>query len=123
MACRANLVASPLLAVTRDAAGQGFPSLPGRASSRRASMPSSTPAPERDTGSEPRLSYSLSVSQPSSDSSSAGSLGRTIAAILILLVVGYFLLHILIGVAVAIAGFAVVILAVVAIIWALRVLL
>jgi hypothetical protein len=61
------------------------------------------------------------VSQPS-DSSSAGSLGRTIVAILVLLVVGYFLLHVLIGVAVAIAGFAVVILAVVAVIWALRVL-
>ncbi len=57
------------------------------------------------------------------NSSSAGSLGRTIVAILVLLVVGYFLLHVLIGVAVAIAGFAVVILAVVAVIWALRVLL
>jgi hypothetical protein len=63
------------------------------------------------------------MSQSPSDSSSAGSLGRTIVAILVLLVVGYFLLHILIGVAVAIAGFAVAILAVVAVIWALRVLL
>ncbi len=63
------------------------------------------------------------MSQPSSDSSSAGSLGRTVVAVLILLVVGYFLLHVLIGVAVAVAGFAVVILAIVAIVWALRVLL
>ena len=39
-----------------------------------------------------------------------------------ILVVGYFLLHVLIGIAVAIAGFVLVILAVVAVIWALRVL-
>lgn len=63
------------------------------------------------------------MSQSSSDSSTAGSLGRTVVAILILLVAGYFLLHVLIGVAVAIAGFAVVILAIVAVIWALRILL
>jgi hypothetical protein len=62
------------------------------------------------------------MSQSPSNSSSTGSLGRMIVAILVLLVVGYFLLHVLIGVAVAIAGFAVVILAVVAVIWALRVL-
>jgi hypothetical protein len=66
--------------------------------------------------------YALDVSQSPSDSTSTGSLGRTIVAILILLVVGYFLLHVLIGVAVAIAGFAVVIFAIVAIIWAVRVL-
>jgi hypothetical protein len=58
----------------------------------------------------------------STPNSSSGSIGRTIVAVLILLVVGYFLLHVLIGVAVAIAGFAVVILAIVAIIWAVRVL-
>jgi hypothetical protein len=63
----------------------------------------------------------MSPSAP--DTSSSGSLGRTIVAILILLVVGYFLLHILIGVAVAIAGIAVVVLAVVAVIWAVKVLL
>jgi hypothetical protein len=62
------------------------------------------------------------MTQSSSNSSSAGSLGRTIVAVLLLLVVGYFLLHVLIGVAVAVAGFAVVILAVIAVIWALRVL-
>jgi hypothetical protein len=62
------------------------------------------------------------VSPTTPESSTSGSLGRTIVAILILLVVGYFLLHILIGVAVAIAGFAVVILAIVAIVWAVKVL-
>jgi hypothetical protein len=59
---------------------------------------------------------------PSTRESSSGSLGRTVVAILILLVVGYFLLHVLIGVAVAIAGFAVVILAIVAVVWAAKVL-
>jgi|HubBroStandDraft_3_1064219.scaffolds.fasta_scaffold02119_5 hypothetical protein len=63
------------------------------------------------------------MSQPSQGESSSGSLARTIVAVLILLVVGYFLLHVLIGVAVAIAGIAVVVLAVVAVIWALKVLL
>lgn len=56
-------------------------------------------------------------------SSSVGSLGRTAIAVLVLLVVGYFLLHVLIGVAVAVAGFVLVIAAIVAVIWALRVLL
>ncbi|HTA98805.1 MAG TPA: hypothetical protein VK730_14330 [Solirubrobacteraceae bacterium] len=59
---------------------------------------------------------------PSTQESSSGSLGRMIVAILVLLVVGYFLLHVLIGVAVAIAGIAVVVLAVVGVIWALKVL-
>lgn len=40
-----------------------------------------------------------------------------------LLVVGYFLLHVLIGVAVAVAGFVLVIAAIVAVVWAVRVLL
>jgi hypothetical protein len=62
------------------------------------------------------------MNESPSTGSSRGSLGRTIVAILILVFVGYLLLHVLIGVAVAIAGFAVVILAVVAVIWALRVL-
>ena len=86
----------------------GFPSLPGRV------------ALLRPLGFEVRCRY---MNESSSSSSSAGSLGRTIVAILVLLVVGYFLLHVLIGVAVAIAGFVVVILAVVAVIWALRILL
>ena len=63
------------------------------------------------------------MSQSSPNDSSTGSLGRTIVAILVLLVVGYFLLHVLIGIAVAIAGIAVVVLAVVGVIWALKVLL
>jgi hypothetical protein len=46
-----------------------------------------------------------------------------VVAVLILLVAGYFLLHVLIGFAVAIAGIAVVVLAAVGVIWALRVLL
>ncbi len=68
------------------------------------------------------FSYALTVSPPAQERSSSGSLGRTIVAVLVLLVVGYFLLHVLIGVAVAIAGFAVVILAIVAIVWAVKVL-
>jgi hypothetical protein len=54
--------------------------------------------------------------------STSSSLARTVVAVLVILVVGYFLLHVLIGIAVAIAGFVLVILAVVAVIWALRVL-
>jgi protein-S-isoprenylcysteine O-methyltransferase Ste14 len=55
--------------------------------------------------------------------STSSSFARTVVAALVLLVVGYFLLHVLIGVAVAVAGFVVVILAIVAVIWAVRVLL
>jgi hypothetical protein len=57
------------------------------------------------------------------ESSSSGSLARTVVAVLVLLVVGYFLLHVLIGVAAALAGFVLVIAAIAAVIWALRVLL
>ncbi len=59
-----------------------------------------------------------SPSQPST-----GSFGRSIVAVLILVVAGYLLLHLLIGIASAIAGFVVFVLAVIAVIWALRVLL
>jgi hypothetical protein len=59
----------------------------------------------------------------SSESASGSSFARMVVAVLVLLVVGYFLLHVLIGVAVALAGFVVVILAIVAVVWALRVLL
>jgi len=58
-----------------------------------------------------------------SQSSSSGSFGRSIVAVLILVVAGWLLLHFLIGIASALAGFVVFILAVVAVIWALRVLL
>jgi protein-S-isoprenylcysteine O-methyltransferase Ste14 len=60
---------------------------------------------------------------PSSESASGSSFARTVVAVLVLLVVGYFLLHVLIGVAVAVAGFVLVIAAIVAIVWAVRVLL
>ncbi len=50
-------------------------------------------------------------------------MGRTVLAALVVLIAGYVLLKIVIGVAVAIAGTVAVILAIVAIIWALRVLL
>lgn len=60
---------------------------------------------------------------PAPESSAGSSFARTVVAVLVLLVVGYFLLHVLIGVAVAVAGFVLVIAAIVAVIWALRVLL
>lgn len=62
------------------------------------------------------------MSQPTRRSTGS-SFARTVVAVLVLLVVGYFLLHVLIGVAVAVAGFVLVVLAIVAVIWALRVLL
>jgi hypothetical protein len=59
---------------------------------------------------------------PASESSTGSSIIRTVVAVCVLLVVGYFLLHVLIGVAIAVAGFVLVILAIVAVIWALRIL-
>jgi len=50
-------------------------------------------------------------------------LGRTIVAGLILILTGWLLLHFLIGIATAIAGVVVFVVAVIAVIWALRVLL
>jgi protein-S-isoprenylcysteine O-methyltransferase Ste14 len=58
------------------------------------------------------------VSQPSSDTSR--SLGKTVLAVLVLVVVGYVLLKIVIGIALAIAGPLVLILGVLALIWAWR---
>jgi hypothetical protein len=55
--------------------------------------------------------------------SSTGSFGRSIVAVLVLVVAGWLLLHFLIGIASALAGFVVFILAIVAVIWAVRVLL
>lgn len=63
------------------------------------------------------------MSRSPSESASGGSFARTVVAVLVLLVVGYFLLHVLIGVAVAVAGFVLVIVAIVAVVWAVRVLL
>jgi hypothetical protein len=59
----------------------------------------------------------------SSSGSSSRSIGRTVLAGLIVLVAAYVLLRVVIGIALAIAGPVVLILAVIALIWALRVLL
>ncbi|MGA7703359.1 MAG: hypothetical protein WB998_00520 [Solirubrobacteraceae bacterium] len=59
----------------------------------------------------------------STQSSSAGrSLGQTVVAVLVLVVVGYILLKVIIGIALAVAGPVVLILGVLALIWAWRVL-
>ncbi|HEV3035539.1 MAG TPA: hypothetical protein VGX72_12210 [Solirubrobacteraceae bacterium] len=58
-----------------------------------------------------------------SPSSGSRSIGKTVLAGLVVLIAGYILLKIVIGIAVAIAGTVAVILAIVAIIWAVRVLL
>jgi hypothetical protein len=55
--------------------------------------------------------------------STSRSIGKTVLAGLVVLIAGYVLLKIVIGIAVAIAGTVAVILAVVAIIWALKILL
>ncbi|HTU79027.1 MAG TPA: hypothetical protein VMF09_09735 [Solirubrobacteraceae bacterium] len=55
--------------------------------------------------------------------SGSRSIGKTVLAGLVVLIAGYVLLKIVIGIAVAIAGTVAVILAIVAIIWAVRVLL
>ncbi len=55
--------------------------------------------------------------------SSSRPLGRTVVAGLILLVAAWVLLHFVIGIVTAIASILVVVLAIVAIIWALRVIL
>lgn len=51
------------------------------------------------------------------------SIGRTIVAALVLIVAAWLLLHFIVGIVTWLAGVAVVVLAVVAVIWALRVLL
>ncbi len=55
--------------------------------------------------------------------SSSRPIGRTIVAGLILLVAAWILLHFVIGIVTAIASVLVVVLAIAAVIWALRVLL
>ncbi|HWF32712.1 MAG TPA: hypothetical protein VG188_09160 [Solirubrobacteraceae bacterium] len=55
--------------------------------------------------------------------SSSRSLGRTVVAGLVLLVAAWLLLHFVIGIVTAIASVLVVVVAIVALIWALRVLL
>jgi hypothetical protein len=56
-------------------------------------------------------------------SASSRSIGKTVLAGLVVLVAGYILLKIVVGIAVALAGTVAVILAIIAIIWAVRVLL
>ncbi|HEY1690470.1 MAG TPA: hypothetical protein VGF95_16575 [Solirubrobacteraceae bacterium] len=55
--------------------------------------------------------------------SSSRSLGRTILAVLILAVAAWVLLHFVIHIVAALAGIVVIVLAVVAVVWALRILL
>jgi hypothetical protein len=57
------------------------------------------------------------------ESSSSRSIGRTVVAGLILLVAAWVLLHFVIGIVTAIASVLVVVLAIAALIWAVRVLL
>jgi hypothetical protein len=63
------------------------------------------------------------MSQSQSNSSSTGSLGRMVVAILVLGVAAWLLLHFVIHIVVFFASILVVVFAVVAVIWALRVLL
>jgi hypothetical protein len=58
-----------------------------------------------------------------SSSSSSRSLGRTVVAVMILAVVGWFLLHVVVGIVTFLAGIIVVVLAIAAVIWAVRVIL
>jgi hypothetical protein len=55
--------------------------------------------------------------------SSSRSIGRTVAAGLVLLVAAWLLLHFVIGIVTAIASVLIVVVAIVALVWALRVLL
>jgi len=59
------------------------------------------------------------VSHPSQGEASR-SLGKTVVAVLVLVIVGYILLKVIIGIALAIAGPLVLILGVLALIWAWR---
>jgi preprotein translocase subunit SecF len=86
------------------AAGQGRGSLSGR-------KPEAQP------------SRALSEYPEAMNESSSRSFGRTVVAGLVLLVAAWLLLHFVIGIVTAIASVLVVVVAVVALIWALRVLL
>jgi hypothetical protein len=55
--------------------------------------------------------------------SSSSSLGRTVLAVLVLALALWVLLHFVIGILAAVAGIVVIVLAVGAVIWALRVIL
>lgn len=90
--------------VRAGAAGQGCGSLSGRKPEVQ---------PNRATSEYPGAM----------NESSSRSLGRTVVAGLVLLVAAWLLLHFVIGIVTAIASVLVVVLAIVALIWALRVLL
>jgi hypothetical protein len=62
------------------------------------------------------------MSESPTTTSSSRSLGRTVVAGLIVLLAGYVLLKIVIGIALVVVGPLLAILAIVALIWALRVL-
>jgi hypothetical protein len=99
------------------AAGQGCGSLSGRITDRlaRALGIGATLA----SGSRARRTqYPGDMNE-----SSSRSLGRTVVAGLVLLIAAWLLLHFVIGIVTAIASVLVVVLAIVAIIWALRILL
>jgi hypothetical protein len=59
----------------------------------------------------------------SQEGTSSGSFGRTVVAVLILAVAAWVLLHFVIGIVTFFAGIIVVVLAIAAVVWALRVLL
>jgi hypothetical protein len=61
--------------------------------------------------------------QPGSSRSVSSSVGRTVVAVLVLAVAAWLLLHVVIGIVTFFASALVVILAIVAVIWALRVIL
>jgi hypothetical protein len=65
----------------------------------------------------------LTVYAKSMNEQHSRSLARTAFAVLVLIVAIWFLLHFLVGLVVWLASVAVIVLAVVAVIWALRVLL
>jgi hypothetical protein len=54
---------------------------------------------------------------------SGGGIGRTVIAIVVLALAGYVLFHVVFGLIAAVAGFVVVVAAIIGIVWALRVLL
>jgi hypothetical protein len=61
---------------------------------------------------------------PSGSSRSVStSVGRTVVAVLVLAVAAWLLLHVVIGIVTFLAGILVVVLAIVAVVWALRVIL
>jgi hypothetical protein len=67
--------------------------------------------------------YAGPMNETPASPSSSRPLGRTIVAVLILAVAGWVLLHVVIGIITFLAGIIVVVLAIAALVWAVRVLL